>query len=467
MGIGKSNKTLRRELIFYMLTLGVSLTMVAALYLLLHIIALNAGFVYPANHYEREAENLRPSLEKVEQVTDNMIPEMMSYAIFDKELNVKAKGTLSDKSLQTVQSMLTNEPYTNHIRQTGYMVVERPDEIGVIEYPLRAEFRSPFLRQHLPNYELTSIALLVILLIATAFAVTTHFANRMKKQFKKLHSITKQIQEQNLDFTPEFSKIKEFDEIIDSLLEMKQSLQHSLNTQWHMEKAKGEQIGALAHDLKIPVTVIKGNAELLSLSGQQEEQSAYTHYILNAVHKIEQYISQLIHLSHTDGSLPLTLRKTDLAPFVEMLLADASAYKGSKNVKIVCQKNELTAAEIDQHLLHRALLNIVTNAIDYTPEQGSIFIEAACTPTTFHFTVTDTGKGFSAEALKRATELFFMEEKSRHTNNHYGIGLTFASNVAKLHNGSLSIENAASGGGSVYVAIPITAKNGNEGMKME
>lgn len=338
MGIGfKGRKTLLRELVKYMVTLCISLVVLALLYIFINTIAMNTGFSHPANYNEREAEKLAPKLETIDKVTADMIPDTMSYAILNKETKQKTAGTIKEKDLQLVKKKIEKKPYVNY-KQKGYLVIERNNEYCVLQYSLRADFSSPLLRKYLPNYELTSICILIILLIIVISIITTYFANRLRKHFETLNVITRYIKEQNLQFTPEFTHIKEFDDVIDSLIEMRDALQSSLEAQWRLEKNKKEQIGALAHDIKIPITIIKGNAELLSLSMQNEEQAEYTKYILGAGNQIEQYIYQLIHLSKTEDALTIHLEKASVDELTETLVKDISAYKGNKNINISFKK---------------------------------------------------------------------------------------------------------------------------------
>lgn len=456
MGIIRKKKTLRRELIKYMLTLSFSLIAITAVYVLINMIGMNAGLFYPANYNEIEAEKLKPKLQSAERITEDMIPDTMLYAILDKKSKQKTAGNMKETNLSIVRKKIESRPYIT-LSQKGYMIIERKDEYCVLEYPLRAEFRSPLLRRFLPNYELTSLCIIILLLITVVFAVTTRFANRLKDHFQTLNTIAEQIKKQNLNFTPEFSNIKEFDHVISSLIDMRNALQASLRAQWHLEKTKKEQIGALAHDIKIPMTIIKGNAELLSLSPQNQEQSEYIRYILDAGQKIGQYIDQLIHLSKTEEALNIDYRESAVKPLVESVLNDTEAYIGKKSVDIVLKEQNLEdkKALLDKQLLHRALMNIMTNAADHTPEGGRIDFEAVCTDDQLIFTITDSGKGFSQEGLQKAAELFYMEDKSRTSNGHYGMGLTFALRVVKLHQGDLSIKNGEAGGGQVQVTIPL------------
>ncbi|MCI4139318.1 sensor histidine kinase, partial [Bacillus vallismortis] len=76
----------------------------------------------------------------------------------------------------------------------------------------------------------------------------------------------------------------------------------------------------------------------------------------------------------------------------------------NKNINIVFKKEHLLKeAQIDLQLLHRALLNILTNAVDYTPEGGTVSVYAKCVSESFYFFVRDTGSGFSEIALKKST----------------------------------------------------------------
>ncbi|MGG3325651.1 HAMP domain-containing sensor histidine kinase, partial [Bacillus velezensis] len=287
--------------------------------------------------------------------------------------------------------------------------------------------------------------------------VTTRFANQLRRHFSTLSSITASIQKQNLNINPKRSRIKEFDDVIDSLLKMKDALQASLAAQWEAERIKKEQIGALAHDIKIPATIIKGNAELLQLTEPDEEQAEYAQYILDAGNKIEHYVGQLIQLSKAEEAVAVHVEYTDLKEWIQNIYRDAAALAGPKQIDLVLSERGIDRIEapIDHELLHRAVMNIAANAVDYTPEGGEIRVDVLCTDSALHLAVSDSGSGFSPEALKRATQLFYTEDKSRHSAGHHGMGLTFAHHVVHLHHGELILENQESGGARAEIRIPL------------
>ncbi|WP_227005609.1 histidine kinase [Bacillus paralicheniformis] len=95
----------------------------------------------------------------------------------------------------------------------------------------------------------------------------------------------------------------------------------------------------------------------------------------HAGHKIDQYIDQLIHLSKTEEALNIEYKEGAVKPLVENVLNDTEAYIRNKSIDIVLKGQNLEGkkAVFDKQLLHRALMNIMTNAADYTPEGGNRF----------------------------------------------------------------------------------------------
>ncbi|MDE5907525.1 MAG: hypothetical protein K2H52_02060 [Lachnospiraceae bacterium] len=96
-----------------------------------------------------------------------------------------------------------------------------------------------------------------------------------------------------------------------------------------------------------------------------------------------------------------------------------------------------------------------SNAVEHTPQGGNVTFEIWENNNELSFLITDTGKGFSDEALKHATEQFFMDDDSRNSKAHYGIGLYVAASIAKKHKGKIILENSAvEGGAKVTIQIP-------------
>ena len=117
---------------------------------------------------------------------------------------------------------------------------------------------------------------------------------------------------------------------------------------------------------------------------------------------------------------------------------------------------ETTQINIDKTQLLRAYENVLSNAVEHTPEKETIFLRIAEEHKYLKIIVRDMGTGFSSEALKRATEQFYMDDDSRNSKSHYGIGLYTADTIVKHHNGQLILSNDdITGGAVVTIAIPV------------
>lgn len=109
----------------------------------------------------------------------------------------------------------------------------------------------------------------------------------------------------------------------------------------------------------------------------------------------------------------------------------------------------------DHDLLIRMLVNVLSNAVEHTPQGGNVTFEVWEYNNELSFRITDTGTGFSDEALKHATEQFFMDDDSRNSKSHYGIGLYVAASIAKKHGGKIILENSVvASGAKVTIQIP-------------
>lgn len=125
----------------------------------------------------------------------------------------------------------------------------------------------------------------------------------------------------------------------------------------------------------------------------------------------------------------------------------------AKNIVLTIQKGVLPKSFYgNQELIYRAVSNVLKNAIEYTPELGTIEFIIDGTDNRLTFTVSDSGKGFSDEGLRFATQEFYTERKER-SSKHYGLGLFIAKKVAERHNGALLLTNKDGGCGAAVTLI--------------
>ncbi len=278
----------------------------------------------------------------------------------------------------------------------------------------------------------------------------------MRVQLSPLFEATEKVAEQNLDFEVGHSKIKEFEDVLCSFSDMKNNLKSSLEKQWSAEQLQKEQIAALAHDLKTPLTVIQGNIDLISETELDDEQRLYAGYITESSGQMGIYIRTLIDISRTVAGYQLGLEEFDIADYMERIEAQANSLCLPKEICLHVETGaNLGTLKADKLLLERAIMNVIGNALDYSPPKGTVYVEVQKPDDFLQISIIDEGTGFTNEDLHHAREQFFMGDNSRSSNMHFGMGLYITSSIVKQHNGELTLKNSdKTGGAEVTIKIP-------------
>lgn len=217
-----------------------------------------------------------------------------------------------------------------------------------------------------------------------------------------------------------------------------------------------EQIAALAHDLKTPLTVIQGNVDLISETELDEEQRLYAEYISSSSEQMQLYIRTLIDISRAASGYQLHMEDIDVLSYVEQLRGQIDALCQTKKIGLQMELEHLPdVLSVDKLLLERAIMNVINNALDYSPQDSSIHISIIGGKPHLKITVTDAGPGFSQEDLLHAKEQFYMADYSRSSNLHFGMGLFITKSIVQQHGGQLDLSNSEkTGGAQVTISIP-------------
>ena len=156
---------------------------------------------------------------------------------------------------------------------TRYEPVTLADgSVCVLVYQYLPQFASKDLRDALPNPQNLLLGALAVLSVLTLVGIAARAARVISRKMEPLADAVRRIEERDLDFEVASSRVREIDDVLAAMDGMRASLKDSLEAQWRGEQAQREQIAALAHDLKTPLTVVRGNVDLLlegELSGEQ------------------------------------------------------------------------------------------------------------------------------------------------------------------------------------------------------
>lgn len=414
----------------------------------------STGLITYANYSERYTKDLAPVIAATPDLADVQLPMGCKYLVLDKNYQVTETTLEGDDLDRAMEYAISGKINSNLNKQ--YLFVTRKNEYVVLQYYIGSQFTNEWLYKYFPSPEILLYIFIAINCIAVCVILTAKFAKNMRTQLSPLFEATRQVAEQNLDFEVEHSKIKEFEDVLCSFANMKDNLKISLEKQWNAEQLQREQIAALAHDLKTPLTVIQGNIDLINETELDDEQRLYAGYITESSEQIGIYIKALIDISRTIAGYQLHLEKFDIADYMGQIKAQASSLCLTKGICLQLETGaNLGTLKADKLLLERAIMNVVNNALDYSPQDSYISISITGNKGCLQISVTDAGPGFSQEDLLHAEEQFYMADHSRSSNLHFGMGLFITKSIVQQHGGQLILNNSKkTGGAQVTISIP-------------
>jgi two-component system phosphate regulon sensor histidine kinase PhoR len=218
-----------------------------------------------------------------------------------------------------------------------------------------------------------------------------------------------------------------------------------------LEQVRRDFVANVSHELRTPLTVIHGYLELLD----PEDVPALApvlHEMRTQSQRMRQIVEDLLELSRLEMQQRVPEERVEMAPLLESLQREAEALSHGKHRVVVEDEGHVDLLGSPKDL-HSAFSNLVSNAVRYTPEGGSITIRWRRTPAGAEYSVTDTGYGIPADHISRLTERFYRVSSSRsRATGGTGLGLSIVKHVLNLHDARLRIESKA-GEGSTFTCV--------------
>ncbi|NOX62768.1 MAG: HAMP domain-containing protein [Chloroflexi bacterium] len=309
------------------------------------------------------------------------------------------------------------------------------DDPGLVE-DLRANFASAI-------QEVTLIAAGVALLAAVVVSMFT--ARRIVLPIHHMMEASREIAAGNFDRRVEVSGQDELGELARSFNQMAAKLEQT-------EQRRMELIGDVAHELRTPLSNIKSVMEGLVDGVLPAEPETFLS-VEREVMRLQRLVQDLQELSRAEaGQLALDRRRLRPAELVEAALARLRWQFEDKGVALVVEVSEdLPAVLADPARVTQVLLNLLGNALQYTPPGGEVRVSARPRDGFVEFEVRDTGIGVSAEHLPYLFERFYRVDKSRsRASGGSGIGLTISRHIVEAHGGRIWARSAGKGRGSAF-----------------
>ncbi len=451
--VKKNNTPLSRFFLKYFMYLSIGILTIILFGLALFNYLIIKDMIYPANYAEKQANNAYDQIANAKTVDSGMIPDLCKYVLFDLN-GMILSGNMEAKTVEKAWSVVQGN--SSGDGRNYFKVIPRDSEYCVLIYNFQPQFKSVFLREHIPSPQLLLLLMIGFGFILYTALIAIRFGKVLTQKLSPLVVATKKIENQELDFTISYVGIKEIDVVLGAMDQMRAALNDSLKKQWVLEQTRKEQLSALTHDLKTPLTVIRGNVDLINETELTEEQEENLVYIQSSILQMQDYIQALLDILRNEDSDSVAIEETDLNAYISELKVEAEGLAVSKDIKLIWKIGEVpTKININQMLFTRAIMNIFSNAVDFTPQKGRIECSIAKKNDMLEFKISDSGRGFTARDINKASEQFYMGDQSRTSHLHHGMGIYIANTIVKKHNGRLILGNSADLGGA-EVTIMIT-----------
>ena len=260
-------------------------------------------------------------------------------------------------------------------------------------------------------------------------------SNILKREIYKIAMANDNISRMDLDYEREHSKYKEIDGVLRSIDVLAENLKKSLGEQWDMQVKQKELVEQLTHDIRTPITLIKGNLELLKEENPGLSSDRFAD-ISNGIDRLEKYIDKLKKFSYTMEGKKDVVSNEVILYWIEIM--SGICRLNGLNLEII--KSECSNIKLDKEEVAVALQNIVTNAVEYSKKGSKITVEFKDEPEEFILTVRDEGTGFNKDLLPLLTEKF-ISGKVKGKSNKHGLGLWVVKNIVSANNGNLYLKN--------------------------
>lgn len=303
------------------------------------------------------------------------------------------------------------------------------------------------------------IAILLILILTNGI-LTFLVSRSIVKPLEDLKQAAEQIREGNLDFQINPRGRDEIAKLADAFEEMRYRLKESVEQQMQYEKNRKELISSISHDLKTPITAIKGYVEGImdGIPGSQERLDQYIKTIYIKSIDLDHLIDELFLFSKLDlKKVPFNYEKVEILAYlqdcIEELQFDMEKNQITLNFFADTSKQVLVVADREQ--LKRAIFNIFQNAIKYMDkEQGKIDLSLQTGEKDVTIKVTDNGQGISPDTLPFIFEQFYRVEPSRsEATGGSGLGLAIAKRIVEEQGGRIWVESDEGKGTSLYFTL--------------
>lgn len=284
-------------------------------------------------------------------------------------------------------------------------------------------------------------------------AAAVYYRKKLREPITQLQNGVERIQEDNLDFHIEYDGDDELGRLCCSMEKMRRELRQKHKALWESLEQRKLLNASVSHDLRTPITVLKGYLDYLEKNIPQDKLTEDMLFdtvssMQGAVNRLELYVESVRDIEKIEN-IEIEKRSENVKLLLNELRSNVQQLAGNKEIII---SNDITVdkIQIDKGVFFRILENLLQNALRYAEKQVSINLSHK--KDFLILTVKDDGKGFSAADLEKATTVFYSNDKEK---QHFGIGLSVCKILCEKHGGLLYVGNQKEKGACVTAKLKI------------
>ena len=311
-----------------------------------------------------------------------------------------------------------------------------------IVYDIITEINNSQMQVRLMTKDLLFTALIILLF--TALSVGLWIYRSIAAPLLNLKKATHNIKEGNLDFVLEVEGNDEFSELCQDFEEMRRRLKESAEEKVLLDKENKELISNISHDLKTPITAVKGYVEGImdGVADTPEKMDRYIKTIYNKTNEMDHLINELTFYSKIDTNrIPYTFSKLNVEDYFGDCAEEVGLELETRNIELVyanyVEQNVLVIADGEQ--IRRVIHNIISNAIKYMEKDRKIIqIRVKDVGDFIQVEIEDNGKGIASKDLTHVFDRFYRTDVSRNSSKGgSGIGLSIVKKIIEDHGGKV------------------------------
>lgn len=391
----------------------------------------------------------------IEKITYNSLYKGIIVALYDKEdkeiMNIeKNSKDKCNRIMNFIKSSMEGKygSTTSQFEPVYYPLIKSGEKIGEV----RVKFYGPifYMQNELVFLDIVNKIILgigVLLILASTimgFIISRSITRPINKLMTKAKYISKGEYDKKIEINTD---ILEINDLINSINNLSQSIKEQ-------ENIRKRLTGDISHELKTPLTNIQSHLEAM-IDGIWEPTEERLLSVKEEAERLSSLVSDMQKLNKYDeSSIKLKKDNVNISDIICFVIFQFSNLAKSKNIKIEYEKKNINLY-CDKDKITQALVNILSNAIRYSNEGSTIFIEEGLKDNKVIISIEDQGIGISEEDLKYVFERFYRADKSRtRATGGTGIGLTIVKSIVSSHGGEVKLESKLGEGSKFTIILP-------------